>query len=187
MSYVCWRVDVQDVLKQVPPGQQRRQRQTLAIPVKRAAEKSRSPARCRTWRVVCQLARLVRCCCGRRPSMASSSSKTTVVPANWCWQSCREHHALSSMLLVVGVCRGPSLLVEVGVVGDQGIVDSCPISWHGRQWQLVRAAHVQLVIVLSPSSAERQTLSYTAVLACSCSQALRKCLSALLAYARQVG
>ena len=91
------------------------------------------------------------------------------------------------MLLVVGACLGPSLLIEVGVVGDQGIVDSCPISRRGRQWQLVCAALVQLVVVLSPSAAERQTLSYTAVLACSCLQALRKCLSALLAYARQMG
>ena len=109
------------------------------------------------------------------------------MPASWCWQSCREHHAPSNVLLVVGACRGPSLLIEVGVVGDQGIVDRCPMSWHVRQWQLVRAGRVQLVVVLSPSAAERQTLSYTAVLACSCSQALRKCLSALLAYARQVG
>ena len=109
------------------------------------------------------------------------------MPANLRWRSCREHQALSSVLLVVGVCRGPSLWVEVGVVGDQGIVDSCLISRHDRQWQLVCAARVQLAVVLSPSAAERQTLSYTAVLACSCSQALRKCLSALLAYARQVG
>ena len=180
------RYRAQNVLRQAQPGQRHRQGRTPAIPEERAAEKSRSPTRSQFLRAVCQLAQLVLCCCCRRLSLACSSSETTVLPAIQ-WPHHCEHHALSSALLLLGARRGPYLVVEAGVVGDQGIADGSPISRRSHQWQLVCAALVHHGVSLSPLLAERQTLSYTAVCACSCLQVRRKCLSLLLAYARPLG
>ena len=68
------------------------------------------------------------------------------MPANRCWPFCSEHHALSSVLLVRGACLGPFLVVEAGVVEDQGIVDNSPVSRHSRQVQLVFAARAVAVV-----------------------------------------
>ena len=65
---------------------------------------------------------------------------------------------MSSMLLVFGACRGPFLFVEVGVVGDQGIVDNCPISRHNRQLPLGCAALVRFVVAVAVVGGETNPL-----------------------------
>ena len=95
------------------------------------------------------------------------------------------------MLLVVGACRGPSLVVEVGVASDQGIVDNCRISRHSRQSQLGCAALVHVVVLLSPLWAETQPCSYTAVCTCIHQQVrrvpVRRVSSSIMDFFRTLG
>ena len=70
------------------------------------------------------------------------------MPANRCWPFCSEHHALRSALLVPGACLGPFLVVEAGVVEDQGIADTSPISRHGSHGNLYILLVCNLLLLL---------------------------------------
>ena len=76
------------------------------------------------------------------------------------WPTRYERHALSIALPVAGVCRGPAVIGEAGVIGDQGIVVDWTCSRHRCQLQLRCVA----LALLSPSLAERQILYVVASL-----------------------